>query len=99
MWGLQPSEDATTGLGDEMSPGSISELSISEDVAFRVRFQGPAPPPSQRYWRGPVLHDFDGFTWRRRLGPGAVRQPTEPVSPPLRYQVMLEPTGRKEARS
>ncbi len=94
MWGLPPSEDATTGLGDEMSPGSISELSISEDVAFRVRFQGPAPPPSQRYWRGPVLHDFDGFTWRRRLGPGAVRQPTEPVSPPLRYQVMLEPTGR-----
>ena len=40
LWDLPPSEDATTGLGDEMSPGSISELSISEDVAFRVRFEG-----------------------------------------------------------
>ena len=94
LWGLPPSGEATTGLGDEMSPGSISELSVSEDVAFRVRFVGPAPPPSQRYWRGPVLHDFDGYTWRRRQGPGAVRQPTQPVSPELRYQVMLEPTGR-----
>jgi protein-glutamine gamma-glutamyltransferase len=94
LWGLPPSEDASTGLGDEMSPGSISELSISEDVAFRVRFEGNAPPTSQRYWRGPVLHDFDGYTWRRRRGPGAVRQPVEPVSQALRYQVMLEPTGR-----
>ncbi|HMA10613.1 MAG TPA: DUF3488 and transglutaminase-like domain-containing protein [Steroidobacteraceae bacterium] len=94
LWGLPPSEEATTGLGDEMSPGSISELSVSEDVAFRVRFEGPAPPPSQRYWRGPVLHDFDGYTWRRRLGPGAVHQAWEPASPALRYQVMLEPTGR-----
>lgn len=94
LWGLPPSEEAMTGLGDEMSPGSISELSISEDVAFRVRFEGAAPPRSQRYWRGPVLHDFDGYTWRRRVGPPAVRQTPEPLSPPLRYQVMLEPTGR-----
>jgi protein-glutamine gamma-glutamyltransferase len=94
LWGLPPSDEGTTGLGDEMSPGSISELSISEDVAFRVRFEGAAPPPAQRYWRGPVLHDFDGYTWRRRLGPGAVRQSVQPVSPALRYQVMLEPTNR-----
>jgi protein-glutamine gamma-glutamyltransferase len=94
LWGLPPSESATTGLGDEMSPGSISDLSVSEDVAFRVRFEGPAPPPAQRYWRGPVLHDFDGFTWRRRNGPAAVRQAVEPVSPAVRYQVMLEPTQR-----
>ena len=51
---------ARTGLGDEMSPGSISELSSSDDIAFRVRFEGAAPPRPQRYWRGPVLHDFDG---------------------------------------
>ena len=23
------------------------------------------PPPEQRYWRGPVLHEFDGRSWRR----------------------------------
>src|SRR4029079_1064507 len=68
-----------------------SELSTSDDVAFRVRFDGTAPPMSQRYWRGPVLHDFDGYTWRR--GRSAVPQPFEPLSAPLRYRVMLEPTG------
>ncbi len=77
-----------------MSPGSISELSVSEDVAFRVRFDGPAPPPSQRYWRGPVLHDFDGYTWRRRQARGRAPACAATVAAPLRYQVMLEPTGR-----
>ncbi len=76
-----------TGLSDEMSPGSISELSVSEEIAFRVRFDGPPPPTAQRYWRGPVLHDFDGYTWRRRHQPGHARStPDEMLSPPLRYQ-------------
>ena len=26
---------------------------------------GEPPPPRERYWRGPVLHDFDGRTWRQ----------------------------------
>ncbi|MEO6185433.1 MAG: DUF3488 and transglutaminase-like domain-containing protein, partial [Steroidobacteraceae bacterium] len=93
LWSM-PGGQAQTGLSDEMSPGSISDLSISEDIAFRVRFEGPAPPMSQRYWRGPVLHDFDGYTWRRQPGQFALREAAQPVSPPLRYRVMLEPTGR-----
>lgn len=94
LWAMPPGSGGTTGLSDEMSPGSIGELSISSDIAFRVRFEGPAPPPAQRYWRGPVLHDFDGFTWRRVPGQVAVRQEPDPVSPPVRYHVMLEPHGR-----
>jgi transglutaminase-like putative cysteine protease len=74
-----------------MTPGGISELSMSEDVAFRVRFEGAVPPLAQRYWRGPVLHEFDGYTWRR--GRSAVPQPVAPLSAPVRYQVTLEPTG------
>jgi transglutaminase-like putative cysteine protease len=93
LWSMPSGDEAITGLGDEMSPGSISDLSVSEDVAFRVRFEGAAPPPAQRYWRGPVLHEFDGFTWRR-TGRQAVAQPVEPASAPLKYRVMLEPTGR-----
>lgn len=94
LWSMPPDDAVTTGLGDEMSPGSISDLSLSDEVAFRVRFTDPAPPRSQRYWRGPVLHDFDGFTWRRNRSGFIVGQPPEPVSAPLRYRVMLEPTGR-----
>ncbi len=91
FWALPQSEDAISGLGEEMSPGSISRLSESDEPALRVRFDGPLPPPAERYWRGPVLHDFDGYTWRRR--PGLAARP-----PALRfsgtsysYDVTLEP--------
>ena len=93
LWSFSPGGNANTGLGDEMSPGSITELSNSDDVVFRIRFDGAPPPLAQRYWRGPVLHDFDGFTWRRRRAQ-AVRQPAEPASPAVRYQITLEPTGQ-----
>jgi transglutaminase-like putative cysteine protease len=92
LWSMPGAGRSETGLSDEMSPGSISELSISDEIAFRVRFDGPAPPPPQRYWRGPVLHDFDGYTWRRtQQYPRS--QEAEPLSPPVRYHVMLEPHG------
>ena len=94
LWSLPQDGGATTGLGDEMSPGSISALSSSDDIAFRVRFEGAAPPLSQRYWRGPVLHDFDGQTWRRARGV-AIRQPWQPESAPVRYRILQEPTGRR----
>lgn len=96
LWSLPPGEGAQSGLADEMSPGSISELSLSDEIAFRVRFEGAAPQLEQRYWRGPVLHDFDGYTWRRTAGAGssAPAQEATPLSAPLRYHVMLEPTNR-----
>ena len=33
------------------------------------------PPPQERYWRGPVMHDFDGHTWRRATFRSAGRAP------------------------
>ena len=46
-----------------MSPGAISQLGLSTQVAFRVEFDGPIPEPSTLYWRGPVLEKTDGRTW------------------------------------
>jgi transglutaminase-like putative cysteine protease len=82
---------ATSGLSDTMSPGDITDLAMSDDVAFRVSFNGTAPPPKERYWRGPVLHDFDGHTWRRTES-GPARAPTLAFDgPAYRYKVSLEP--------
>ena len=69
LWNLPADSQAQTGLSDSMTPGTISELSQSSAVAFRVEFDGAVPPPHQRYWRGPVLADFDGRGWSvsRRL--------------------------------
>ncbi|MDE2450252.1 MAG: DUF3488 domain-containing protein, partial [Gammaproteobacteria bacterium] len=64
FWAIKPGDDAVTGLGDTLTPGSITRLTSSYDIAFRVRFDGASPPPDERYWRGPVMHDFDGATWK-----------------------------------
>jgi transglutaminase-like putative cysteine protease len=88
------SDSASTGLSDEMSPGAITALSRSTEVAFRVSFEGRIPPPAQRYWRGPVLHHFDGTTWREA---GSLPQRVEgllPAGQPVQYRVTLEPHDR-----
>ncbi len=95
FWTLPPSEAATTGLSDTMSPGSISSLGESDEPAFRVHFESDAPPPEERYWRGPVLHDFDGYTWRQSPGQYYMRSLLEYEGTPYRYSVTLEPTSER----
>ncbi|HEU4780235.1 MAG TPA: DUF3488 and transglutaminase-like domain-containing protein [Steroidobacteraceae bacterium] len=92
FWALQRGQQATTGLSDEMSPGSISKLANEYDPVFRVRFEGPPLAQSALYWRGPVLNDFDGFTWRRDRSKLYRASHIEMLGPPVRYRVTLEPT-------
>ncbi|MDQ1310873.1 MAG: protein-glutamine gamma-glutamyltransferase [Pseudomonadota bacterium] len=94
FWGIGTGESARTGLGDEMTPGDISDLSVSGAVAFRVRFSGELPPPAQRYWRGPVLHEFDGRSWRRPRAQAFPSQEVTYLGEPVDYQITLEPTDR-----
>ncbi len=91
FWSLGGPGQAQTGLSDTMSPGSISELGTSVDPVFRVWFTGPLPPPQERYWRGPVLHDFDGYTWTRAHGDHFKAENLEYLGPAYQYQIRLEP--------
>ena len=56
-------QQAKMGLSDHLEPGAITDLAISEELAFRVKFTDKIPPPEQRYWRGPVLTHTDGKRW------------------------------------
>jgi len=94
FWGIAAGNSARTGLNDEMTPGDISDLSVSGEPAFRVRFLGAVPPPAQRYWRGPVLHEFDGRSWRRARDQAFPLQEIVPAGEPVEYQVTLEPHDR-----
>ncbi len=94
FWAIPRGPAALTGLSDSMSPGGISRLVANYDPAFRVKFAG-APPPPPRYWRGPVLHDFDGRTWRRREWAAHPRQPVEFLGAPVHYHVSLQPTQQR----
>ncbi|PIE46638.1 MAG: hypothetical protein CSA42_07485, partial [Gammaproteobacteria bacterium] len=44
---------------------SLSQLALDGGLAFRVKFAKAVPKNDLLYWRGPVLSDFDGKTWRR----------------------------------
>lgn len=65
LWAQPSRPTANTGLSDEMTPNSLTQLVQDGGLAFRVQFDGDAPPANQQYWRGPVLTQFDGKTWRR----------------------------------
>ena len=96
LWGLPKDAYAgATGLSDTMTPGAISQLIGSDQIAFRVSFQGAPPPKNARYWRGPVLWDFDGHTWSSKRG--RVHGPARftPLGPPVTYIVTLEPHDRR----
>ncbi|MCK5121681.1 MAG: DUF3488 domain-containing transglutaminase family protein [Methylococcales bacterium] len=54
---------AKIGLSDSLEPGSISQLGMSDELVFRVKFSGDMPPSNQRYWRGPVFSYTDGKRW------------------------------------
>lgn len=91
LWGLpQATSRGVTGLSDSMAPGSLSNLSLSDGVAFRVDFSAPVPAAGQLYWRGPVMWDFDGRTWRAGESPGVGRSGIETAGDPIRYTVTLE---------
>ncbi len=88
----------TTGISDEMSPGSIINLIADDSPAFRVTFSdGAYPPNSALYWRGPVLWHFDGTTWRRQKHRSLRRTLDAQVlaqRPQLEYEMEMEPSGQ-----
>ncbi len=94
LWGLpQDAYSGITGLSDSMAPGNLSQLTLSDAIAFRVDFHGEAPRRRSLYWRGPVLWDFDGRTWR--LGNPHLAELEPPTGGTrVEYSVLLEPHNR-----
>jgi protein-glutamine gamma-glutamyltransferase len=95
FWAIPQSTEALTGLSDTMTPGSISQLTNSYEVAFRAHFDGPPPPTQERYWRGPVLHEFDGYTWKREPRSFVRLDPLQYLGPEYHYRISLEPSAQR----
>lgn len=97
LWGVPERALARTGLSDRMSPGDWIDLLADDSVALRADFRGAVPPPQQRYWRGPVLWQFDGRTWSRpQWLNGLPPPPMRPGPARWNYRIELEPTDRRE---
>ncbi len=95
LWALpQDAHAGLSGLSESMTPGNISTLIQSEAVAFRVQFDGDIPPYGALYWRGPVLWNFDGRTWRMPEFTIAGSLDYARAERPVRYAVTVEPHGK-----
>lgn len=97
LWSLPgDGHSGRSGLSDSMAPGNISKLALSEEIAFRVKFDGPPPDKSQLYWRAIVLNYFDGRAWSRQDFPRESR-PQDLFSssgPEVRQQIIQEASGQ-----
>lgn len=91
-----PSAHGRTGMSDQLSPGDIADLSQSAALAFRAAFVGAIPAPRDLYWRGLVLDEFDGRTWRANSFSDTPLQSKSTVpGDAIDYEVYLEPTYQR----
>lgn len=90
MW-LNDEHKGMSGLSDTLEPGSISDLSRSDELVFRARFDKEIPPPAMRYWRGPVYSHTDGLRWS--ISSHRNQRPREPSFSGVSYSytLMMEP--------
>ncbi len=93
LWGMPGKDDhGVTGLSDQMEIGRIAHLGTSDEVAFRVAFDGERPRARDLYWRGPVLWVTDGRRWEAgKVARGKGTVPVVSRGPHYRYEVLLEP--------
>lgn len=91
LWSMKQESAASTGLSDEMRPGDVSHLIQSNDIAFRASFDTRDIDSQKLYWRGPVLWDYDGHTWRTLRGIPYDAIDGEGSGQPVEYNVILEP--------
>lgn len=99
LWGRLPQHhEALSGLSEEMAPDTIRSLALSEEVVLRAEIPVNMAADTL-YWRGPVLWDFDGHTWRQGpLNEGnntpATRTLQEKATQGWRQTIILEPSGQ-----
>ncbi len=101
LWSLPSDAGQRTGLSDSITLGTVAELALDDSIAMRLRFTRSTLPPQRLYFRGPVLDQFDGTSWRTSAtpkdeAPETLFSPASPhQAPPIAYQITLEPSRLK----
>lgn len=96
LWGRPPGLHSTSGFSDEITFDTIAQVAKSSDAAFRVSFASTTPGAEQLYWRGIVLSDFDGRTWKEAKGGRRVFRSYARDGAKLSYTVTLEPHNHRQ---
>ncbi len=94
LWGIATQKrEGVTGLSTSMSPGDLSQLAQSDEIAFHVSFAGKPPRQAKLYWRALVLHEYDGKTWTAGNVPWLQPLTLMPQGQPVDYDITLEPNN------
>ncbi len=104
LWSVPlPTDQAKTGVTDQLSPGDIATLTESDELVFRATFEEAPPLYKDLYWRGLVLEEFDGVRWtqnedflrrsayRYRQGQPAWVQQLQYEGRTYQYEIIMEP--------
>lgn len=101
LWGTkQPTtQQARTGLSDQLNPGEFDQLATDPTPAFRVNFNGDIIPPAERYWRALVMSDDIDGIWHADI-PNLHRPVPQPSvraekQSAVQYTITLEPTEHR----
>ncbi len=96
LWTVPLPTAGKTGITDVVKPGAIASLTQSDDLAFRVVFDGEIPRNRDLYWRGLVYSEYKDGAWsvgpELPAVPRALRPEPEPEEGGVSYEVLLEPT-------
>jgi len=96
LWAVPTAKSAKTGLSDSVKVGDIANLALSDELAFRVKFEKNVPNYSQLYWRTIVMENFDGRSWNTNINPSNISQypfdKTSAKGKRVSYQVIASPT-------
>ncbi|MCC5825252.1 DUF3488 and transglutaminase-like domain-containing protein [Alkalimonas sp.] len=98
LWQLPSSQQAMTGLANEIEPGTIEQLVQSNATAFRVRFDSKLPAQEERYWRAKVFEQFDGRRWSVQQNFHRTARTSRSITEPdqlVHYQVIAEPSFQR----
>lgn len=84
----------SVGFSGQLSPGSVSGIASSDELAFRAEFpDGNMPSTRNLYWRGAVLWQGDGLNWEVGSGLGRARGNGRRTGIPIRQRITIEPHG------
>jgi len=96
LWGKQQSNlSGVTGLSETMEPGNVANLALSDQIAFRVKFEEKIPLASQLYWRAVVLDTYNGKRWS--TSPSRVQQAFIAPAPgtSVMQEIIMEPHNQR----
>ena len=95
LWHVPSLSQTTIGFSEEMNFHDISQKFEDDGIAMRVILKPNFK--ATLYWRGLVLSEYNGFTWKKGLETSSSFKTLEaiPAGAPVHYEILLEPHQKR----